>query len=148
MNDTKSASLVLVVGAAGIAYWWYQINSGKLAAGQSTGGATGPPGEGEGKGPSGSPLARLEAFAREWGLSIGSGLRPGDTGSLHSEGRALDVGVPAPGIRSQVEAAAAALGIHILKEEYTSRPGDGRPRSTGPHWHLSFPRMKNGRLVW
>ena len=149
MNDTKSASLVLVVGAAGVAYWWYQLTNGKLAP--PSAGATGPLGEGAGKSlqpSSGGLLGRLEAFAAQWGLTITSGLRPGDKGSLHSEGRAVDVAVPHPSVQGQVQAAADALGIHILREEYTSRPGDGRPRSTAPHWHLSFPRIKNGRLVW
>jgi hypothetical protein len=41
MNDSKSASLVLVVGAAGVAYWWYHLNSGKLAAPAAPTGAPG-----------------------------------------------------------------------------------------------------------
>jgi hypothetical protein len=96
--------------------------------------------------PSGGTLDRLTAFAQAWGLTVTSGLRPGDTHSLHSEGRAIDVGVPAAGLQGQIEAAAARQGIHVLKEEYG--PGGGPYRSTAPHWHLSFPRIKNGRLVW
>ena len=31
MQDTKSASLVLIAGAAGMAWWWYHITQGRLA---------------------------------------------------------------------------------------------------------------------
>ena len=90
-------------------------------------------------------MSKLEAFAREWHLPVTSSLRPGDPG-LHGEGRAVDVVVPPGYLQDKIKHAAAMVGIHILPEEYIGTRNGAR--STGPHWHLSLPEMRNGRLVY
>jgi hypothetical protein len=96
--------------------------------------------------PAGSRLADLESFADAWGLHITSSYRPG-SGSLHALGWAIDTAIPAPSLQAQVEAAAAAAGIHIYPET-AGQVGANGSVSTGAHWHLSYPKMENGRLVF
>jgi hypothetical protein len=62
MNDSKSASLVLVVGAAGVAYWWWSLNSGKLAPPATPDAPTGAPG----KRPTKSPQASSGPITGRW----------------------------------------------------------------------------------
>lgn len=144
MDDTRSASLVLIAGAAGVAWWFYHLTQGKLAP------AAAAPAEPGGLPTNtvtpGNPLAALEDFAHRWGLTITSEVRPGGN-SLHAEGRAIDVGVPDAGLQGQIKAAAAALGIHVYPE-VAGQVGANGSVSTGAHWHLSFPEWRNGRLVW
>jgi hypothetical protein len=153
-NDTRTASLVLVAGAVGVGYWWYHLTQGKVA-GEGAAETPTPSSGGAGGGAQalpkstvrlGSRLPDLERFAAAWGLKITSGLRPGDTHSPHSEGRAIDVALPARRALEAVKRAAAALGIHVLVEDYG--PGGGPYRSTGPHLHLSYPETRNGREVF
>jgi hypothetical protein len=95
---------------------------------------------------SADPLGRLKAFAQAWGLNITSAFRPG-ANSLHGEGRAIDVGLPPLAQQAQIKAAAEAQGIHVYPEAPGQRGANGSV-STGWHWHLSFPEVRNGRLVW
>lgn len=166
MDDTRSASLVLIVGAAGVAYWWYHLTSGKLSSGgpsqQPAGGpqqpAAGALGAGTGQQSSigqADHLTALLAFANRWGLRVTSGekILPGGqevipqsghtSGSLHYSGNAVDV---AGSVTDAVKQAAAAIGIHILPELYTGMGPSGP--STGPHYHLSFPQIVNGREIY
>lgn len=160
MEDTRSASFVLIVGAAGVAYWYWHLTAGKLssqnASGTAPGGSTGDLGPGTAQqsssvGP--GNLERLLAFAQQWGLRVTSGesvvngvptLSPSDlarTGhspnSLHYSGNAIDV---VGNVTDAMKQAAAALGIHVLPELYTGIGPSGY--SSGPHYHLSVP---NGR---
>lgn len=147
MNDTRTASLVLVAGAAGVAWWYWHLTSpqGALASPAAPGGASGPGALSSNPVALGRPLDRLEAFARQWGLPITS-----TTGgqhapnSLHYQGRAIDVGVrglSASALATLKEAAAAA-GIHVLDEQYTGQGPYGY--SSGPHLHLSIPTNPGG----
>jgi len=153
MNDTKSASLVLIAGAVGVGYWFYHLTQGKLSTAAASPAPTDPTG-GPALSPSrppalppttgGSYLDRLTTFAQAWGLRITSGFRSG-ANSLHGEGRAIDVSVPPADVADQVKAAAQMQGIHVYPEA-PGQVGSNGSVSTGPHWHLSFPEMKNGRL--
>ena len=143
MEDSKSASLILIAGAVGVGYWFYHLSQGKLApaAADTTTGPNLQPNSVT----MGSPLARLEAFAQAWNLPITS-----TTGgqhapnSLHYQGRAEDVSVR--GLTQQaidaIKAAAAAAGIHVLDERYTGNGPYGP--SSGPHLHLSIPVSPGG----
>lgn len=142
MNDTRSASLVMIAGAVGVGYWYWSLKHGTLAA-PVAGPAPSPGGLPNVSAASGSKLADLEAFARRWGLTVTSGFRPG-AHSLHGMGRAVDVGVPPTGEQSSIEQDAAALGIHI-DPEAAGQVGANGSVSTGPHWHLSYPVVVNGR---
>ena len=97
-------------------------------------------------GPNNPLLGQLKAFAAQWGLTVTSGYRPG-ANSLHGEGRAIDVETPAADVQAEIKAAAEALGIHVYPE-VKGQVGANGSVSTGNHWHLSFPRMKDGRLVF
>lgn len=149
-SDTRTASLLLVAGAVGVGWWWYHLHDGALAspapAGGAADGGTAPATLGAKTAAVGSDLGRLEAFARSWGLTVTSGYRPGAK-SLHGSGEAVDVAVPPAAIADQVKAAAAAAGIHVYPE-VAGQVGANGSVSTGPHWHLSFPRIRNGRLVF
>ena len=143
MNDTKSASLVMIAGAVGVGYWYWSLKHGSLSApAAGAGPAPTPGGLPAVSATPGSKLAALEAFAAKWGLTITSGFRPG-ANSLHGMGRAVDVGVPAAGEQSAIEADAAALGIHIYPET-AGQVGANGSVSTGPHWHVSYPIVVNG----
>lgn len=93
----------------------------------------------------GTPMERLLAFAHAHNLHVtattGGGHNPG---SLHFLGRAIDVStrdLAEQAIESLKEFAAAA-GIHVL-DERKRLPGEAV--WTGPHLHLSFPLVINGR---
>lgn len=148
MNDTRTASLVLVAGAAGVAWWYWHLTSpqGALASPAVPGGPSGPGTLSSNPVALGSPLDRLTAFAAQWGLPVISGYRPG-ANSLHGEGKAVDVPVPPASLQAQIEAAAAAEGIHIYPEA-KGQVGANGSVSTGAHWHLSFPELRNGREVF
>lgn len=157
MQDTRSASLVLIVGAAGVAYWWYHLTAGKISKGGpaqqpqggtsgAAGGAPASPTTQQSSSTQSDTLSRLYAFAQRWGLTVTSGYRPG-ANSLHGEGRAVDVAVPSPSIQSQVKAAAAAAGIYVYPET-AGQIGANGSVSTGTHWHLSFPEIRNGSEVF
>lgn len=158
MDDTRSASLVLIVGAAGVAYWYYHLTSGKISSGGPAQNSQGGPqdgstatlGVGSAQQSSAAPrdnLGRLLAFASQWGLRVTSGEKilpsgkevipqTGHTpGSLHYSGNAIDV---AGSVTGAAQRAAAAVGIHILPELYTGQGPSGY--SSGPHYHLSFPQ--------
>ena len=158
MDDTRSASLVLIVGAAGVAWWWYHLTSGKLSTGGPAQNAQeGPQGPATGDLGAGTTqqsysgqtdnLGRLLAFADRFGLKVTSGEKvlPGGrevipqsghtSGSLHYSGNAVDV---VGAITGAAQQAAAAVGIHILPELYTGMGPSGY--SSGPHYHLSFPQ--------
>lgn len=142
MNDTKAASIVMVAGAVGVGYWFWHLKHGTLSAAP----ASPPPPPGGLPNVSatpGSKLAELEAFAARWGLRITSGYRPG-ANSLHGLGRAVDVGVPPSSEMAAIEQDAAALGIHIYPEG-AGQVGANGSVSTGPHWHISYPLVVNGR---
>lgn len=144
MNDTRSASLVLVAGAAGVAWWWFHITQGKLApaaADTSPKDPTGGPALGPGSAHlPGSPLQQLEAFARANSLKITSETGgQHNSGSLHYQGRAIDVS--SRGFTQQMvdalRQAAAAVGIKLRDER--TRPA-GQAVWGGPHLHLEIPR--------
>lgn len=158
MNDSRSASMVLIVGAAGMAYWWMHLTSGRLSSQNAPrsppDGSTGDLGAGTTQQSSaGGPgnLGRLLAFAQQWGLRVTSGERLvngvptlsasdlAHTGhspnSLHYSGNAIDV---VGSVTDAVQQAAAALGIHVLPELYTGMGPSGY--SSGPHYHLSVPQ--------
>jgi hypothetical protein len=149
MDDNRSASFVMIAGAAGLAYWWFHLTRGELSSTVTAGGPA--------AGNSGLPqtkvdiplphnLESLKRFAAEWRLPQISGYRPG-ANSLHGEGLALDVGVPPDYLKKQVQQAADMLGIHVYPEA-TGQVGANGSVSTRPHWHLSWPQMRNGRMVF
>lgn len=154
MEDARSASLVLIVGAAGAAWWWFHLTAGKLsgqkAQGAAPSGSTGDLGAGTTQQSSAGKtdnLGRLLAFADKWGLRVTSGEKILPSGqevipqtghspnSLHYSGNAIDV---VGSVTDAVKRAAAALGIHILPEPYTGMGPSGY--SSGPHFHLSYPQ--------
>lgn len=148
MNDSQSASLVMLAGAGALAYWWWHLTRGDLSAG-NTPEATETPG-------TGLPVKRvnvvtpnlenLRKFAAEWHLRETSGYRPG-ANSLHGEGRAIDVSPPPANLVDAIKKAAADVGIHIFPE-HKGQVGANGSVSTGEHLHLSFPEYRNGRLVF
>lgn len=146
--------MVLIVGAAGVAWWYWHLTSGKLssqsAPGAAPGGSTGDLGAGTTQQSSAGKtdnLGRLLAFADKWGLRVTSGEKILPSGqevipqtghspnSLHYSGNAIDV---VGSVTDAVKRAAAALGIHILPEPYTGMGPSGY--SSGPHFHLSYPQ--------
>lgn len=154
MEDTRSASLVLIVGAAGMAYWWMHLTAGKLSSQNAKGGASGGAAGDLGAGTTGQSsaaktdnLSRLLAFADKWGLRVTSGEKILPSGqevipktghspnSLHYSGNAIDV---VGSVTDAVKQAAADLGIHILPELYTGMGPSGY--SSGAHYHMSFPQ--------
>lgn len=151
IEDTKSASIALIAGSVGVAYWWYHLQqkpggASAEASSSPAGSLTPNPGVTGASLGSGEPsLRKLKDFAIRHGLTPGSGLRPGDPG-LHGEGRALDVPIPALNDQWRFLQDAKAEGINVLPEDYTGTRNGAR--STGPHWHLSFPELRNGKLVW
>jgi hypothetical protein len=134
MQDTKSASLVLIAGAVGIGYWWYHLTAGKLASAAASPAPTDPTG-----GPALSPntpfqplpnsLAGLEAFARKWGLPIVS--EQADSPSQGTELVADASKLTQPGVIQVMQDAVKngfnilfnAAGKALLKTQEGSTPG-------------------------
>lgn len=145
MNDTRSASLVLIAGSVGVAWFWYHLTRGKLAPAAADTGPKDPTGgPALGSGPpvlsAITPLARLEAFALSRQLSITSETGGHhNPGSLHYQGRAIDVS--SRGFTQQMvdalRQAAAAVGIRLRDER--TRPA-GQAVWSGPHLHLEIPQ--------
>ncbi len=142
MNDSQSASLVLVAGAAGLAYWWFHLVKGDLSspAGVAPGGPQTPnTGLPESK-VNLAPLSKLEDFARQYGLRVTSETGgQHNPGSLHYQGRAIDVSSQGftQDVVEKLKAVAASWGI-VLRDERT-RPA-GQKVWGGSHLHLEIPR--------
>jgi len=81
-----------------------------------------------------TPLQILQAFAAKWRLRITSstGGRH-NRGSLHYQGRAIDVGVE--NVTAEVIADARRNGINV-RDERTRPPG--QKEWDGAHYHLSY----------
>lgn len=160
MTDRMGASLILTAAGLALGVFWYRLTRQQrdaliqgLTGKRPTGGNTPPPTKGTSRGPfigppapgadrraEGSPLDRLLGFAAEMGLRVTS--TTGGThnpGSLHYEGRAIDVS--ARGLTDRaidgLRDAAAAIGIR-LRDERRRPPGQGV--WGGPHIHLEVPR--------
>jgi len=140
MDDSKSASLIMVAGAAGLAYWWFHLTRGDLSSTMPTGGPqTGNSGLPENK-VSLEPLQRLEEFAAQYGLKVTSTTGgEHNAGSAHYTGRAIDVSSRGftQDMVDKLKALAQAWGF-TLRDERT-RPA-GQPVWGGPHLHLEVPR--------
>lgn len=138
VSDTRTASLVLVAGAAGVAYWYWHLTKGALA---SPAAAAPPSDQGipQTRVSGDSPLARLEAFAGRWGLPVTSTTGGRHVpGSLHYVGRAIDTGLPNAADLPRIISDAIANGFRVLVENYR---GQGRyGYSSGPHLHIEVPR--------
>lgn len=143
MNDQQSASLVLIAGAGGLAYWFYHLTRGDLST-TAPGIAPGGPQTGNSGLPENKvdlpPLTKLEAFARQYGLKITSEMGgKHNVGSAHYAGRAIDVSSRGftQDMVDKLRAVAAAWGF-TLRDERT-RPA-GQAVWGGPHIHIEVPQ--------
>ena len=134
MNDRLSASWVLVVGSVFIAYWYYKTKPGPKASvdsdasRQSLG--------------DGSPLERMKALARHFGVPIGSTTGGKHVpGSLHYQGRAMDV--PLRGISEDLQREFTEAAINAGFQVHEEFKGS-TPYSTGHHLHVSLPYPGGG----
>lgn len=150
LSDSQTASIVLLIGGIGLGLWWYRLDPTERASvlerekGEGPRMAGGPvpgrrtaadPYAAERKPVSGSPMARLEAFAAKWGLTVTSRTRKGNPRSMHYFGRAIDTSRGrTPRETAQIIADAIQSGFRVLDENYR---GYGRwGYSSGPHLHI------------
>jgi hypothetical protein len=140
MDDSRSASFVMIAGAAGLAYWWFHLTRGELSSTVTAGGpAAGNSGLPEKK-VALPPLAELEDFARQYGLKITSEMGGHhNPGSLHYQGRAIDVSSRGftQDMVDKLKALAASWGITLRDERARSA---GQAVWGGGHIHLEVPR--------
>jgi hypothetical protein len=133
-RDKASAGLLLIAVAVYGIIWFYRRK--QSAGGFTVNTAIGPATMGKA---TGNPLSALLEFARQLGLRVTSTTGgEHNTGSLHYQGRAIDVG--SSGLSdSDIDAltqAAAAKGIKLRDER--ARP-PGQAIWGGPHLHLEVP---------
>lgn len=147
-SDRLTASWALLVGAIVLIYWFWSLDPLRKKAllhqdaqdvGPQTGegGGTLAPSDQPG---SGTPLSQLENFANVEGLKITSTTGGHhNPGSLHYQGRAIDVSVNglSPQRIQQVMQDAINSGFKAIKELYTGNGPYGQ--SSGPHLHISLP---------
>ena len=166
MSDRALSGFILIAAAAYGAYlYWRHLQSGGGGAASPAGAP--PAGSGASSLPTaagGSPLAKLLGFAQAENLHVTSGehfttngqavmsahdlAQTGHTtGSLHYQGRAIDVGVGGLSAAQigQVIADATANGFRVLKELYTGQGPYGE--SSGPHLHIEAPASRFAQVA-
>ena len=154
MTDRQTAAILIGVAIVWFLLWYRKRSEGERAALFGVGEPGTAPTQGEKAAPrgtqrtagsTGNVLDDLLAFAKAHDLRVTS-TRGGRhvEGSLHYQGRAIDVGGKGltDTIVQNIKDFAAAVGIHVLDE----RKRMPWKEWSGPHLHLSVPTIVNGRV--
>lgn len=146
MSDKQSAAILVAIATVAFVIWYRSRSLIQRAALFGATGPSPPDSSGDKKAASGvpvlpsvggfmTPLQRLLDFARKWGLKVTSTTGGRHVpGSMHYQGRAIDVrtrGVSSEVIEDAI-AAARNAGFRVLDER--TDPGHGK--WSGPHLHI------------